>query len=67
MWYEPPEFSVHDPDLFNVETKWMSEQACRVAIELTKDFDWTHIDADNADERAMRAHLTEAGQFRTTL
>ncbi|CAK0833997.1 unnamed protein product [Prorocentrum cordatum] len=44
MWHEPPEFTVYDPDLFNVN----------------------EVDV-RTDERAMRAHLTEVGQFRPIL
>eukprot|EP00959_Pyramimonas_sp_CCMP1952_P231756 4843898-Pyramimonas_sp.AAC.2 len=29
MWYEPPEFSVYDPDMYDMKTKWMSEQVYR--------------------------------------
>eukprot|EP00959_Pyramimonas_sp_CCMP1952_P018506 390866-Pyramimonas_sp.AAC.1 len=67
MWHEPPEFSVYDPDLYNVKTKWMPEQIYRVAIELTNDFDWAEIDGANADEDAMRTHFEEVDQHRTKL
>ncbi|CAK0898045.1 unnamed protein product [Prorocentrum cordatum] len=64
---DEPQFSVYDPDLFNAEATCMSEQACRYAVELTKDFDWTQTDVNRADDSAMRIHLTEVRQFRTTL
>eukprot|EP00959_Pyramimonas_sp_CCMP1952_P162434 3396201-Pyramimonas_sp.AAC.1 len=53
MWYEPPDFSVYDPDMYEMKTTWMSEQVYRVAVEVTKDFDWTEIDGATADEDAM--------------
>eukprot|EP00959_Pyramimonas_sp_CCMP1952_P232557 4860031-Pyramimonas_sp.AAC.1 len=67
LWHDPPEFCVYDPDSPSQKTRWMSEQVYRVAIELTKDFKWTEIDPETADEDAMRTHLAEVGQYRASL
>eukprot|EP00959_Pyramimonas_sp_CCMP1952_P283781 5932162-Pyramimonas_sp.AAC.1 len=67
MWYEPPGFSVDDPDVRASKMGWMSERIYRVAIEFTKDFRWTEIDGEAADDGAMRTHLEEVERCRASL
>ncbi|CAK0822682.1 unnamed protein product, partial [Prorocentrum cordatum] len=65
--FDPPDFCVYDPDSPSQKAKWMSGQVYRVAIELTKDFAWTDINPEIADEDAMRTHLAEVGRYRASL
>ncbi|CAK0835955.1 unnamed protein product, partial [Prorocentrum cordatum] len=67
MWNEPPEFCVYVPDTRGENEKWLSQQACRVTIELSKTFEWTLVDVNHAAESAMRIHLAEVDKFRATL
>ncbi|CAK0881422.1 unnamed protein product [Prorocentrum cordatum] len=65
--FDPLDFCVYDPDPLSQKAKWMSEQVYRAAIELTKDFSWTDIDPEIADDDAMQIHLAEVGQYRASL